>query len=81
MSQYKYVTVLEAQSDGKAPNDNMEKGDKILKAGRHDTDEIEYIAEDKDIDVIEFEAVKVFEADKRMSERAIQEYGKEQWFA
>lgn len=81
MSQYKYVTVLEAQSDGKPPNDNMEKGDKILKAGNHETDSLEYIAEDKDIDVIEFEAVKVFEADRRMSKREIQEFGKEEWFA
>lgn len=80
MAQYRYVSVLEAQSDGKPPNDNIEKGQKILKAGKHDTDSIEYMTDDGSIDCVEYEQVAVFEAERRMSETEIHNFGKEQWF-
>jgi len=80
MSNYRYATVLEAQQDGQPPNDNIEQGDKIIRAGKHETDSIEYLAENNDMAVIEFEAVKVFESDSMMSESEAHEFAKEQWF-
>jgi hypothetical protein len=80
MSSYKYATVLEAQSDGKPPNDNIEKGDKIVRAGKHETDSIEYIADDNDIAVVEFEQVACYESDTKMGEREAQKFAKDQWF-
>lgn len=81
MSQYKYVTILEAQSDGKPPNDGIEEGDKILKAGKHDTDAIEYMTEDGGLDSVGFTQVELYEAPRKMSKQEIEEYGKEEWFA
>ena len=80
MTQYKYVTVLEAQNDGKAPNDNLEQGDNIVKAGKHETDSIEYITDDNDIHVISFESVEMYESDNRMSETEAHELAREKWF-
>jgi hypothetical protein len=80
MSQYNYATVLEAQSDGKPPNDNITEGQKIVKAGKHDTDQIEYITEDGDLDAVGYESVEVFKSETSMSEREAQEFAKEQWF-
>jgi len=80
MSQYTHATVLEAQSDGKPPNDNITKGQKIVKAGKHDTDQVEYITEDGDLDAVAYESVEVFESSEKMSEREAQEFAKEQWF-
>jgi hypothetical protein len=81
MSNYTYASVLEAQSDGKPPNDNIEEGQKIVKAGKHETDQIEYMTEDGDIDVVEYESVTIYESDSQMSEREAQEFAKDQWFA
>lgn len=80
MSRYNYATVLEAQSDGKPPNDNITEGQKIVKAGKHQTDRVEYIAEDGDIDAVEYQAVEVFESKSKMDEREAQEFAKNQWF-
>jgi hypothetical protein len=72
--------VLEAQSNGKPPNDNIEQGDKIVRAGKHDTDSIEYMADDNSLCSVEFEAVEVYESDSSMSEREAHNFAKEQWF-
>ena len=77
MTQYKYGTVLVAQNDGKPPNDNLEEGDKIIRAGKHETDSIEYITEDNDIHVIAFETIGVYESDSRMSQREAHEFARE----
>lgn len=80
MTQYKYATVLEAQNDGRKPNDNFEKGDKTVKAGKHESDSIEYMTEDNEIHVIEFEPVATYESEHRMGEREAQEFARDQWF-
>lgn len=80
MSQYKYATVLEAQNDGRKPNDNLEKGDKIVKAGKHKTDSIEYLDENNGIHVIKFEAVATYESDTKMSDSEAQRLAKDRWF-
>lgn len=80
MTQYRYATVLEAQNDGQPPNGNIETGDKIVKAGKHATDSIEYLNEDKDMCAIEFESVAVYKSDKRMTQREAHELAKDEWF-
>lgn len=77
---YSYATVLEAQSDGQPPNDNIEQGDKIVKAGKHDTDSIEYMTESGDFASVAFEQVACYESDSKMSKREAQQLAKEQWF-
>jgi len=81
MTRYRYATVLEAQNDGKPPNDNIEKGDKIVRAGKHEEDNIQYMTEDNDLAVVEYEAIEVYEANDVMDEREAQEFAKDQWFA
>jgi len=80
MAKYRYVTVLEAQSDGKPPNDNITEGQKILKAGKHETDTVEYITDDGGIDSVTYTAVEVFESDELMIESQAHEFGKDRWF-
>lgn len=80
MSSYKYASVLAAQNDGKPPNDNIEKGDKILKPGKHETDSIEYLDDENGMHVIEFESVAVYESDTKMNESQAHELAKERWF-
>jgi len=80
MNQYNYATVLEAQSDGRPPNDNITEGQLIAKAGKHDTVQVEYITEDGDLDAVAYESVEVFESPEKMSEREAQEFAKEKWF-
>lgn len=80
MSQYKYATVLEAQNDGKPPNDNIEKGTRILKPGEHDTDTLPYLGEDGEMEKIRFERVELIEADRRMNAAEIERYAKDQYF-
>jgi len=80
MNNYRYATVLEAQSDGKPPNDNIEKGDKIVRAGKHDTDSIEYMTDSGDLDAVAFEQVALYESDTKMGQREAQKFAKDQWF-
>jgi len=80
MSNYRYATVLEAQSDGKPPNDNINQGTKIVRAGKHKSDQMEYMTDDNDIDVVEFQQVALFESESEMSKREAQQFAKEQWF-
>lgn len=77
---YRYASVLEAQNDGKPPNDNIEAGDKIVRAGKHETDSIEYMGEDGDLLAIEFEAVSIYESDSQMGERQAQEFARDRFF-
>jgi len=81
MSNYTYASVLEAQSDGKPPNDNIEEGQKIVKAGKHETDSIEYMTDAGGIDVVEYESVAIYQSDTQMGEREAQEFAKDEWFA
>lgn len=81
MTQYRYATVLEAQSDGKPPNDNIEEGQKMVKAGKHESDSIEYMTEDNSIDVVEYDAVAVYESDSQMTQKEAHKFAKEQWFS
>lgn len=80
MSSYKYATVLEAQNDGRPPNDNIEAGAEIVRAGKHETDQIEYLTDDNDVHVIEFEQVAVYESETRMTQREAHEFAKQRWF-
>lgn len=80
MSNYCYGSVLEAQNDGYPPNDGIDEGDLIVRAGKHEADSIEYMTEDDEIEVISFESVGIYEADEPMSEREAQEFAKDQWF-
>lgn len=80
MSGYKFVSVLEAQNDGRPPNDNIEEGDKIVKPGKHNTDSIEYLGESNDIHIIEFEQVAEYSSDEYMTESEAQELAQSEWF-
>lgn len=79
MTQYKYGTILEAQDDGQPPNDNIEEGDLIIKAGKHEADSLEYMGSDGDLLAVEFEAVAVYESNTRMSEREAQSFARDRW--
>jgi hypothetical protein len=80
MAQYKYATVLEAQQDGKPPNDNIEKGDKMVKAGKHESDTDEFLDEENGIQVLEYEAVAIYESDYKMTKKEAHKFARDQWF-
>lgn len=58
---YRYATILRALNDGKPPNDNIEEGDEIVKPGKHESDEITYLTEDRQIATIRFEQSQVID--------------------
>lgn len=80
MTTYTHATILEAQNDGKPPNDNIEEGDKHIKAGKHKSDQLEYLDENNEIQVINFEPVETYDFGERMDSQTAIRRAKDRWF-
>lgn len=77
---HRYATVFEALNDGEPPNDNIEKGDKILELGKDEEHQLTYIGEDGEIKSVNFEMVDQYDHGEQASETEILEAAKDWWF-
>jgi hypothetical protein len=78
MTQYKYGTLLEVQNDDPHPDNDVEKGDLHIKAGKHeDGDQYEVMTEEQ-VAAIKLEPIAIYESDQRLSKRKMHKFVRDQ---
>jgi hypothetical protein len=79
MTQYKYGTILRAVDDDPSERGDIEEGDLILKAGKHEDGHSYQTLTSDDIATVRFEAVAVYECPDWLSKSAMIDFTRDQY--